>query len=113
MFKVDLNTGVEFNTLITESKYQKFVKLHGDVPCLECNVSQTCFNEFNFSLDDVDLEFTVPINEYETTVIIPYNELTLQYPYDMCEKYSEWLDKLQDFGQEKYRCFVTGSKRPT
>jgi len=109
MSRVELNYGVEGNTLITESKYKQYVKLHGDVPCLECLVSPACYNEFNFGLDDdVDLEITVPINGDETTVIIPYNELTLQYPYEPCDKYIEWLDGLQKFGQEKYRCLCFG-----
>jgi hypothetical protein len=108
MSKVELNYGVEMNTLITESKYKQYVKLHGDVPCLKCLVRPTCYNEFNFGLDDVNLEITVPINGDETTVIIPYNELTLQYPIDLCKKYADWLCELQKFGQERYRCFVTG-----
>jgi hypothetical protein len=110
MLKIDLNMGVECNTLITESKYKKFVKLHGDVPCLKCIVRPTCFDEHNFGENDFKLKLTVPINDYETTAIIPYNELLLQYPYEPCLEYYEWLDMLQNFSLEKYRCFVTGTK---
>lgn len=112
MTRVDLNMGVESNTIISESKYQLFVKLYGEVPCLKCIVRSTCYNEHEYGQDDFDLEFTVPIDGIKTTAIIPYNELKLQYPYEPCEEFDDWHDKLHNFSLQKYRCFVVGTKIP-